>query len=476
MNSHPRRRSLLGPTVALALVGLLVPVLALPASAAPAPNPNQPALQWAYGAERWVNASTVLPHGTYNANAFFGWNVIYTLTNTSNSTFEIEAQRTMGVSYSAQYCSPSCSQASATLGLKITGNERETGFVNFTVNGSVDEAGVATQALGLLNSHAVARGYLNESLSGSRTVAGATQSGSASLDVAAQAEAQIAFGSSLGLVPWNTMPGTTWNASAPYTASGSWGIDFTWASQGALTNGSGSANPSGAVNGSGTVAVAGADLANITLANGLNTSVVVLGWNGGPFDGVDGIILVPHAFEIFGAGARVFAGHAPGLQSVLTSRVDLFVDRAHHRVRFAAAAASYQGSDTLTTSSATAIGTTTDAAAVGPSAANVQAQPESVSAAQSQTCSFVGCGSSAPGGSDLRPLAFVAAGVVVVAVLGTVGTYQYRQRSRRRSSLPASEGSASQYPPPPSSSGFTPPLAGSGPANVPPEGPRSPRN
>ena len=38
-------------------------MLALPAAAAPSPNPNQPAVQWAYGAERWLNASSVLPTG-----------------------------------------------------------------------------------------------------------------------------------------------------------------------------------------------------------------------------------------------------------------------------------------------------------------------------------------------------------------------------------------------------------------------------
>jgi hypothetical protein len=462
MNSNYRRPSLLGPISALALVGLLVPMLAMPASAAPSPQPGQAPMQWAYGTEHWFNVSTVLPHGTYTANAFFGWNVIYTLTNTSNSSFEVEAQRTMGISYTSQYCSPSCGQATAMLSLRLTGSERETGFVNFTVNGSVDEMGTAAQAIGLLNSHSVAQGHLNETVSGSRVLAGRSETGSATFDVAAHAEAQVGFTGSLGLVPWNTVPGDSWNSSAPFAASGSWGVDYSWSTGGSLRNASASANgsgsPSGSVNGSGTASVAGQDLGNLTLANGLNTSVIIVTWTGGPFDGVDGVILVPHAFEIFGVGSRAFAGHAPGLQSVLTSRVDMFVDRLHHHVRFAAAAANYQGSDSLATASSGSVTVSADNAAVGPTASNVQAQPESVPAAQSQACSFAGCGGSrsAPGGTDLRPLAVLAGAVVVVAVLGSAGVYQYRLRNRRRSMSGVAVGSASQFPPPPTAGGLTP--------------------
>jgi hypothetical protein len=481
--SHRRTTALWG---VLAVAALVVPALAATAAAsAPAPQPNAPPVQWAYGGSRWVNVTTDFANSQYEAHAFFGWTVIFTLTNTSNSTFEIEAQRTLGATYTAQYCSPTCATPKGSLSLVATGVERETGFANFTVNGTVDESGASVPALGLENSHAVGAASLNETVVGTRTVLGTTRAASANLDVKASAATQVNFATPLGIAPWNLSAGTSWNSSSAFTASGTWAIAYNWSVSGAYNNNttaiSGSGSPSGQVNSSGTVGLYGVDLGTYTLANGQNTSVVALTWGVGPFDGVDGIILVPRAYEIFGGGAHVFAGHAPGVESIATSHLDLVLVRNHHVVRFAAATTNYAGSDSLaavgTSSSVNAQASTPALAGPsGPAASGVQAQPESVPQAQAAAACLVasGCTASAPGGSagpaGLRPLTFVAVGVVVVAVVATVGYAAYASRGRRRGpggSL--NRGDAVPVPSPYAQGGFTPPLAP--PSGNGPEGP-----
>lgn len=339
----------------LGLSALLVggiPAVFLPTAAGASPNPSAPPQQWAYGAEHWANASVTGLYGQYQVSAFFGWTVIYTLTNTSNTSFTIEAQRSMAVSYAAQLCAPSCTNPNAVENLSVRGQENDTAFANFTTTGTVYENGTAASAVALANTHSTSVARLDESVAGSRTTAGVSHSGSAMFDINGSARSSVSFATPLGLIPWNASPGLTWNASAPFTASGGFYLQYAWSLVGANGSLSGNGTPSGQLNRSGTVALQGTDLGNVTLANGVTAPAIVLSWTTGTFVAVDGILLIPRGFDIFGAGDHPWAPHAPGIQTVLNSRIDVLLDVAHHRLRVAAAASQYAGSDSLAPASA----------------------------------------------------------------------------------------------------------------------------
>src|SRR5580658_8547386 len=139
------------------LMAVSLPLLGGPVASAASPNPTAPPQQWAYAGTHWMNASTSTLRGQYQVSEFFGWTLVYTLTNTSNSTFELEAQRTMGIHYDAMLCAPTCAHPTATVNLSVHGEETETGFANFTTNASVDENGTTAPALGLLDTQSTAQ-------------------------------------------------------------------------------------------------------------------------------------------------------------------------------------------------------------------------------------------------------------------------------------------------------------------------------
>lgn len=450
---RPGRNAIAALGLALLCAGGLSAVV-LGAASAGAPNPSQPPQQWAYGAEHWANVSANGSFGQYQVSAFFGWTLVYTLTNTSNSTFTLEAQRTMALRYSASLCAPSCANPTHRAAVAIDGLETDTAFDNLTTGAYVFENGSAVGAIGLENAQSSGAASLRESLNGTRPINGVLESGSAQFSLNATADAQVSFATPLGLVPWAPSAGARWNASAAYTASGAYAVQFAWSVRTATgsINASGSGSPSGQVNASGTVQLAGADLGNLTLANGASATVIVLGWSTGAFTAEDGIVLLPTGFAVFGGGATPWAPHLLGAQSVLGQRLDLSIDALHHRFRATAAASSYAGTDAVAPAGGPGAGAVTPAATASDpgNPTLVQAQPMSVPSAQSTAaCLATGCvgagGGSAPA---LRPLTeLLVVGLVVAAVLGTVGVVEYRMWSRRRSRAELMGGYASQLPP-----------------------------
>src|SRR5215472_829749 len=78
------------------LITLVIPALAVPTEAAPVtPLSGGAPQQWAYGGSYWHNTSLSLNNLTITSKVFFGWQVIFTATNTSATTVMLEAQRTM---------------------------------------------------------------------------------------------------------------------------------------------------------------------------------------------------------------------------------------------------------------------------------------------------------------------------------------------------------------------------------------------
>jgi hypothetical protein len=418
--------------------------------------------QWAYGGSKWVNVSVQLGNVSYDSHAFFGWQVVFTATNTSNTTVELEAQRTMAASLFANYCSPSCTSPTTTGNLSIRGQETDTGFANVSTNAQVYENGTATSAVGLDNASSSGSATLNESYS--LTIG--SHSANGHLTVSGSSHGAVSFAPSLGIVPWNAAPNVTWNSSAAYVASGAWALSYQYGGTSLLgTTVSGSGNPSGNVTGTGTVDLVGADLGTVTLANGRTVPVIAIGITG-PFDDVDGFLLVPHGFEIFAAGHHDWDAHSFGAEAVATSRLDIVLDATGHRFQVVASATSYAGSDT-------SVGQDSSVASIAPSAtaapnatAVIQGQPETVAQAQqASVCLTTACSATTSSAGSILP--FLLVGLVAVVLVGTVGVVEYRAWSRRKSGGGRLVGGYSQQVP--TSQGLPPPPQGPAPP-MPPSG------
>jgi hypothetical protein len=471
MQRTERTTNILATLGVVAVLAMVLPGLAATAqgSAVPPPGVTSATLatsasatqQWAYGGAKWVNVSVQLGNASYSSHAFFGWQVVFTATNTSNGTVALEAQRTMAASLFANYCAPNCSSPSTSGNLSIRGQETDTGFANLTTLAQVDENGTATPAVGIDNASSSGAAKLNESYT--LTVGGRSANGH--LTVSGNSHGAVAFTPSLGLVPWNAAPNVTWNSSAAYVASGSWALAYQYGGTGLLGGTvSGSGNPSGNVTGSGTVDLIGADLGTVTLANGHTVPVIAIGITG-PFDDVDGFLLVPHGFEIFGAGHHDWDAHAFGAEAVSTSRLDIVLDATGHRFQVVSSATSFAGSDT-------SLGQGTTVAAIAPSAtapnstALVQGQPETVAQAQhASVCLTTDCSATTSAAGSILP--FLLVGLVAVALVGTIGVVEYRAWSRRKSGGGRLVGGYSQQVPtgaalPPPPQGPAPPMPPSG--------------
>ncbi len=421
-------------TIGVALLALLVvPAMASPASASPVPMSGSNTQQWAYGAQKWVNVSETFGNASYTAHAFFGWQVVYTATNTSSTTVAVEAQRTILGSYYAELCDPNCVTPSVAYGnLTVVGWEKDAGFANLTTTATVTSNGSNVPAVGLVNASARIAGNISETLTATASLKGFSGSTSAALYVAGAAHHEVSFSPALGLVPQNVSAGQTWNSSATFDAHGGWSILVNWSHTSVTgAHSSGTLQPSGTVSGNGTVAVYGEDLGPVTLKNGQTTPAIVLAWNG-PFDNVDGVILVPHDFDLFGDGEQSWASEALTTQFAATQNLDIALDD-HHHLHVVAAATSFNEADTsLATTQAVPRGAPAPATATTGTTV-LQGQPESVAQAQSTSSCYTGS-CTGVGSAGLSALVGVAVlvGLIAAVVVGAVSVVEYKQWARRR--------------------------------------------
>jgi hypothetical protein len=185
----------------------------------------------------------------------------------------------------------------------------------------------------------------------------------------------------------------------------------------------------------------------------------------GPFDDVDGFLLVPHGFEIFGVGHHDWDDHSFGAQQVATSRLDIALDATGHRFQVLASATSYAGSDTSLLSART-VASTGPVSPNPPGGTVVQGQPETVADAQhASTCLTTNCAVTTSAAGSVLP--FLLVGLVAVVIVGTVGVVEYRSWSRRKNGGGQLIGGYSQQVPPsanlpPPPTGPTPPTPPSG--------------
>jgi hypothetical protein len=413
-------------SVATVLALAVVPAVSGTTSATPAPisAANSPSSQWAYGGVGWSNNSLVVGSNTLVWNASFGWTVVFTATNTSNTTVQIEEQRTVGVSLEATFTNPT-----VTATYTYAGHENDVAFANLTDAATVYERGVAVPALGIDNATSQIAGHLLETIS----VTDHNGTKTASLDVTGTAHTAAQFTPALGLIPLNLSGATTWNSSAWVNPSGAWNITAAWANNGFLgRTGSGTVYSNGTAGTAGTVNLTGYD---VTLSYGVpvfsdhHARQAIILVVEGPLGNYDAFVFVPHSFDLFGTEAHAYDSESLG--SATISAETLYVSPGARGPQVTAASTTFGAGTQAISTLAPPVGGNPPAASSTPGT-TVTGQPMSVSQAQAESnCLSNGCANAAAATGGLGGLVVVAA-LVVVAVVGTIVVVSWRANDRRK--------------------------------------------
>lgn len=449
--------------VALTLVMLVaLPALAAPASASAASGGLTPSAttasgsavqQWAYGGTKTISGDITVTGDNGSGfelqyHAFFGWTVVFTQTNNStNSGFQIEAQRTAAAKLWMNLCTPSCAHANWTGNYTANASEVGTAFGNFTRDGTVYVAGVPTAALGFLNGSGATQGALYSRL----TITPALGHAEAwYFNVTGTAHAQVSFNPELGLVPHNLTSGEHWNSSAAFNLTG--GYALSWQLVGPLSHLSG--NPSGSIAATGTANLNGAYTTDLDLNNHEHTHVLLLSLSG-PFDVLDGVIILPHTGNFFSGDPHALGGPGLGFAPVAsTSAVDY--DSGSSHLGIAAAATTFVPGVSGAVP-APALG----AMVSSPSGGDIQAQPMTVPAAQSCAADLSrggDCAATGTGGKigpfTVTQVEVLALGVGIVALVAVLAVAAGR---RPRAPPPVRVPNPTGTVPPGASGQLTPP-------------------
>ncbi|MFI5414859.1 MAG: hypothetical protein ACHQ16_04230, partial [Candidatus Lutacidiplasmatales archaeon] len=434
-------------SILVATIGL-VGLLAGPATGVLAAGPALPSADitslasnqtWAYGGSEWTNvtgtANAANGSGTYSIHAFFGVQVILKETNTSATTFELTANRTMLGEVFASYCRPDCLSPSATGNLTLRAWEVSLASANFTTAGVVLGPHGAVPALAISNSSAVSSAKLTESATIRLLGPAATHAATWNLSVQSTAQAAIAFSPALGLIPNNLSATPNWSAKSTLTGSGAWSVGFAYAHVPFVgTPVTASHSASGSVAGSGNITLLGTDLGPVVLHGGISTTAIRLAVLG-PFAVREGFILVPTGADLF-EGSGDWQGDSVGGTTAGTDAVDFAAGTGGHPT-IDASSTRYEANSTATASQGALMASGSNpmaSAAEGTGSKTVQAQPETAAQAnaaagclRSGTCGTAG--SEAPTG--------IARGFIVltVAVVGltvaVVGLVVARQPPRK---------------------------------------------
>lgn len=427
--------------IAAAATALVIAVV-VPAAPGRAANVSSGPPEWAYGFSGSssqsgsnsivANGSVSGPHNLtfeFTQHATFGWDVLLTQRNLSPTSYELELQRTMGFSYSALMCYPSCSTPVFEGNLSSRGSEIATAFANLTTTGVVWEGSAQVPAVALSDEHALWRGNLTDHATYSFQKMALSLSGSQTLVLTADSHIAVTFTPSLGLVPNNVSTGTSWNASSSFQASGGWNVAGSFTATTANgTQIAHSITSSGAVNGSGKVGLVGHAGGAVRLNDGSNPLVVLLGLTG-PFSDREGVILLPAGGDLF-QGSQPFTTAHASEQSESTASVDFGGVHGPH-LGLEASATSYLAAPV---NAGTAVGAGVSAA-TGPSSptALFQGQPESVPQAQQQSQCLLGgpCPTVGGGPGTGSVTALLGVGLSVAAAVAVIGLVAARRRPAR---------------------------------------------
>ncbi|MCI4338059.1 MAG: hypothetical protein L3J72_01985, partial [Thermoplasmata archaeon] len=258
--------------------------------------------------------------------------------------------------------------------------------------------------------------------------------------------ASLSFAPALGLLPYSPLPtpGTMWNASAAFTATGSangaWSATHTNA-MGKVASFTGNITGSDATNG--TVGVRGNDLGTITLRNGRTLPVIALTIVG-PFSVREGTIWVPSTGDLWSQTQGRLQGFALASIGASTDRLDVDVD-AHGNLQLGASSTGFlpaPNSNQVSVAGGVSVASQVNPGPT-PAGAEVQAQPETVQQAQSASnCLVNSCGA----GSNSTAPARLGLLVGAVALLGIAALIAALVVARRRAPKPPT-GSVAAYPP-----------------------------
>ncbi len=361
------------------------PAASSAASIALVPEMNPAVQQWAYGGSKTVSGDISVTGSNGNGfelqyHAFYGWTVVVTQTNNSTNTgFQLEAQRTAAAELSVNLCTPNCKAANWTGNYTASASEMGTAFGNFTRDGIVYVDDIATPALGFLNGSGATQDALHSKL---------TLTGPHGLtsewffNVTGSAQAQVSFDPELGLIPTTLTTGETWNSSAAFVLSGSYALSWEYIGPHAQASG----NPSGTISANGTVTLLGAYGQDLQLNNKEHTHVLLLSLSG-PFDVFDGVIIMPHMGNVFSGDPKALGGQGLGFApEASTSAVDY--DSGTGRIVSAATSFAPGVSGAVPTPALSPMATST-------SGGDIQAQPMTVPAAQACAATLVSGGSCA---------------------------------------------------------------------------------
>ena len=427
-----KHRSLawLGAVAVTALLALaVVPTLSGGASAAPiapAAGSGSPE-QWAYGGQGWSNNSITVGNTTATWDAWFGWTVVFTATNTTYGTLMVEEQRTVGVTVHASLKNPE-----VTASYFLHGQELDAAFVNLTNQSTVYENGQAVAALGLDNASASASAAIAEDLNA--TVLGHTASLAFSVNGAAHAT--VSFSPALGLIPLNlTGSAPAWNSTSTASGAANWNLSWAFVAHGFNgTGGSASQSTSGSVNASGPISLHGMIVhAEPVFSDHKDRTGVVLIISG-PFDDYDGFVLVPHDFDLFGGAAHQYDQDSMGGSASVASGAGetLYVANGPRGPQIQAATSTFGAADIVASPTGLAQGPVGPAAGVPGPGATVTGQPMSVASAQAESkCLTSGCTASGPAATS-GWLVGLAIAIVVVAIVATVGVVEWNAYLRRK--------------------------------------------
>jgi hypothetical protein len=430
-----------GSAALMVVVGLLV-AFAGSASAAPVAPAGSATVAWAYGGSNSSSGTVTIGHDTASWNVSVGVAVIFNATPTVANTTELEAQRTISVNIAL-----SLSTSNSSLAYSFQALEVDTAYANITNASLVDAGGIMVPALGIDNSSFHGTASLSEALVAHTN--GTTES--AYLNVSAAGKAMIEFAPALGLIPLNLTGISTWNSTANATPAASWNVSYNYALHGVNnTTASGSATKNGSWDASGPIDLNGQVYSvGLPLFRDHAPRLAIVLVVHGPADIYDGFIIVPHGFDLFGGGPQAYGNDS--LSNVSISSDVLFLNKEHSRATSLTASELAVGG----TKGSVPLLVSSRAASSAPAASNVGttvvAQPESVSAAQSQShCMQFGCSSAGPWFSGLVAAAVI--GGLIAAVAGTVGVVEWRSYARRKNRTTQlvggySEGMVSGLPP-----------------------------
>ena len=456
-------------SVAVLMTLAVVPALAGAANASPAriSAGDAQSNQWAYGGVGWSNSTLIVGSDKLTWNASFGWTVVFTATNTSANTVQIEEQRTVGVDLTATYSSPT---ELATY--SFVAHEVDVAFANLTNASTVYENGAPVPALGLDNDSTAIAGSIAEAIS--VTEHGVTKS--ASLDVTGVAHSSAQFTPALGLVPLNLSGATEWNSTSFVHPAGSWNITYVWANNGFNGhNGSGTLYANGTAGAAGNVSLTGFDVTKTTgiphFQDHTPRQAIILVIEG-PLGNYDLFVLVPHDFDLFGGGAHPYDSESLGGATI--SAETLYMSAGARGPQVTAASTTF-GSSTQAVSTLGTPTTGNAPAATGAPGTTVNGGPMSVSQAQAEAnCLTGGCAASSAAAIGTGALLVVAA-LAVIAVVGTVAVIEWRSYARRRSRTGLVGGYGESWPNgvPPAAAGLNP-QAPSSPSGSGPSAPEEP--